>query len=100
MKVRERAWVTCYSLISYMSYLSLCLYPSQCSEKELRYGGLPELSLPGQMNSTRFEGNGYEPVLMAAFILLCTFIIWLSKGEGAENERNKTKTLKLYSQEK
>lgn len=83
-----------------MSYLSLCLYPFQCSEKELRYGGLPELCLPGKMNGTRFEGNGYEPVLMAAFIQIRTFIIWLSKGEGAENERNKTKTLKLYSQEK
>ena len=52
-----------------MSYLSLCLYLSQCSEKELRYGGLPELCLPGQMNSTGFEENGYEPVLMAALIL-------------------------------
>ena len=83
-----------------MSYLSLCLYPSQYSEKELRYGGLPELCLPGQMNSSRFEGNGYEPVLMATFIQICIFIIWLSKGEGAENEKNKTKTLKLYNQEK
>ena len=83
-----------------MYYLSLCLYPSQYSEKELRYGGLPELCLPGQMNSSRFEGNGYEPVLMATFIQIYIFIIWLSKGEGAENEKNKTKTLKLYSQEK
>ena len=74
-----------------MSYLSLYLFPSQYSEKELRYDGLPELCLPSQMSSTRFEGNGYEPVVMA---------IWLSKGEGAENEKNKTKTLKLNSQEK
>ena len=73
LKVWQRAWVNCYSLVSHMSYLSLCLFPSQYSEKDLRYAGLPELCLLGKMNTTRFRGNGYEPVLMAAFIQICIF---------------------------